>query len=122
MNKYHSEAAPNSEYFDSENVEIRRLDSFRKELFEPASSIYLKIDTQGYEENVLNGSSSMLDIVSAMQLEVSLIELYEGQLLFIDILNKMSQYGFKLYHVIPGFMNPDNGQLLQTDCIFIKDS
>lgn len=44
--------------------------------------MYLKIDTQGYEEKVLNGAEELLSKVKVIQTELSLMPLYKGKILF----------------------------------------
>ena len=38
---------------------IKKLDGLN-EIFKNYNNIYLKIDTQGYEENILNGAKSLI--------------------------------------------------------------
>lgn len=122
MDKRHVEAAPNSAYIGTELVRLTTLDNASKKLFcADDDQIYLKIDTQGYEESVLNGAKDLLPKVKLVQLEISLVPLYEGQLLFIDMINKMKNLGFSVFSIIPGFKDPRTGQLLQCDCIFLND-
>ncbi len=120
MQDRHVEAAPGSAYVGAETVAIKRLDSIAKEYFNAGNSIYLKVDTQGYEESVLDGATDLLQVIKAVQLEVSLVPLYEGQLLFVEMVTKMDGLGFDLFSILPGFKDPATGQLLQTDCIFLK--
>ena len=47
---------------EKEMVEVRTLNSFEAEL-EPYKNIFLKIDVQGFEENVLTGASNILSKV-----------------------------------------------------------
>jgi len=62
--------------FKSEiQVPITRLDSEGIE----GSNIYLKIDTQGSEFNVLQGSLNLLPHISVIEFESSLAELYDGE-------------------------------------------
>ena len=97
------------------------MDNISKPFFADDDQIYLKIDTQGYEESVLNGAKDLLPKVKLVQLEISLVPLYEGQILFIDMINKMKGLGFSVFSIIPGFKDPLTGQLLQCDCIFLND-
>ncbi len=49
------------------------------------AAIYLKIDTQGYESEVLKGAERALAQIDTVELEMSLVPLYKGQLLFCDL-------------------------------------
>jgi len=63
---------------------MRRLDSLAPRYMQPESISFLKIDTQGYEDRVMIGASESLERIVGLQLELSLVPLYEGQLLFND--------------------------------------
>ena len=58
----------------------------------------LKIDTQGYDLNVLKGASRLLGEhrVKAVLLEVNFIPMYEGQPTFVDIHAFLSSLGYQL--------------------------
>ena len=53
-------------------------------------STLLKIDTQGYEASVLSGAQPLLDSISAVQLEISFVELYAGQELFQQVIEELN--------------------------------
>lgn len=55
------------------------------EYLEDARRVLPKIDTQGYEDRVLTGAQGMLQIVGAIQTELSLVPLYSGQPLFDEM-------------------------------------
>ena len=78
----HSDAAPHSQYVGTEPVALRRLDGLVGDVLPQARSSLLKIDTQGFEAAVLAGAPQTLAAASAVQLELSLVPLYEGQALY----------------------------------------
>ena len=116
----HLFAAPHSQIIGKQDVELVTLDSEIKRWKEVKGSIFLKIDTQGYEEEVLAGAALTLQIVEVVQIELSLVELYHGQKLYSYFLEFFTKRDFQLFDVIPGFFNPQTGQLLQLDVIFVK--
>jgi FkbM family methyltransferase len=118
MLERHVEAAPNSRYLTEVEVEIRPLDSFMHELDIGSHRTHLKLDVQGYEMGVLQGARSSLEHVQLLELELSLVPLYEGQPLFRDVLTRLEQLGFELVSLAPGFADPRTGHLLQFDAIF----
>ena len=116
----HLSAAPDSGSIGSHRAQVITLDSLLQ-VWEPhRGKIYLKIDTQGFEQEVLNGATSTLDCVAAVQLELSLIELYKGQALYDYFFSFFKTQGFVLHHLIPGFIDPQSGQLLQFDAVFFR--
>lgn len=80
----------------------------------------MKIDTQGYEAAVLDGAGDALREFAAVQLELSLVELYEGQVLFYDLDARLRDSGFALFSVEPGFCDPATGRMLQFDGLFTR--
>lgn len=116
----HLRSAPQSKYIATERVLVHRLDSVDHPTISEARKMYLKIDTQGFEVPVLAGSKGLMSRVRGLQLEMSLVPLYEGQILFRDILDLVSKEGFELMNVIPGFSDCTTGRLLQMDGIFFR--
>lgn len=126
MLERHRNAAPDSAYVSTVAVQQRRLDDVlgdEVKLTEGAP-IHLKIDVQGYEMHVLNGASDLLsspDLVS-LQLELSLVNLYEGGMLWSDGLEFARQLGMRPVKFMPGFADPVSGEGLQFDGVFVRDS
>ncbi len=114
----HVQSAPDSKYVKKEVIEIRSLDAIFSDIAEPDGRIYMKIDTQGFENRVLKGASSSLAGIDMIQMEMSLVPMYKGELLFNDLCTIVSEKGYSLVAVEPVFSNPDTGQLLQLDGIF----
>lgn len=81
-------------------------------------NIFMKVDTQGFENEVLLGTGHYLNNIKAIQIELSLTKLYSGQKLFDDIYTLLVENGFYLSDVSPGFMDETTGEMLQFDGIF----
>ena len=117
----HVNAAPDSAYIGSETVKLSRLDTIAQEYIKKdATSIFLKIDVQGFEKQVIEGATQILPQIQGIQVELSLVPLYQGQLLFKEMLDFLEELGYELHAVIPGFTDPKTGRLLQMDGIFFK--
>lgn len=116
----HRVAAPQSEYVSRELVPMKRLDSISAQYLTGRSSGLLKIDTQGYELEVLSGADSVLHQFIAIQVELSLVPLYDNQSTFAEICAYLSERGFQLKYIIPGFRDPGTHELLQVDGIFVR--
>ena len=115
----HIEAAPDARYVGTETVTQRRLDDVVPDYLRPGDRTFLKIDVQGYEGSVLGGAPNLLDQVIGVQLEMSLTPLYEGGLLFREALDFLTDRGFELESIEPGFSN-SAGRLLQVDGTFFR--
>ena len=82
-------------------------------------ALFLKVDTQGYELEVLRGAEGLLPRISAMQLELSLIPLYEGAPVMTDVLRYLESHGYELFQLVPGLRDERNGRLLQAEGFFL---
>jgi FkbM family methyltransferase len=120
MAEAHSKAASSSSYINKINVQLRKLDTVSETYSNLAKKYFIKIDTQGYEWQVLDGASEILKNAIGVQVELSLVQLYEGQKLWIDIIQRLETAGFYLWKLQPGFTDPGDGRLLQCDGIFIR--
>lgn len=61
----------------------------------------LVLDVQGYELRVLNGLGTMIDQIERAFVEVSFVELYEGQPLAPEIMNWFFDRGFESHEHYP---------------------
>jgi FkbM family methyltransferase len=119
MNEEHKSAERKSIYTGSEETQIFRLDSVYKNLGSGYID-FLKIDTQGFEWEILIGAEETLNKVAGILVETSFVELYSGQKLWLEVIGYLELKGFLLWSLNPGFMDACTGKLLQADAIFIK--
>ena len=118
--KMHIDAKQSATMIDKENVKIIKLDTIAKTLNSKSKNILLKLDTQGYEGQILEGAKEFLKEVDIVFCEMSICEVYKGQSLFKDIIAMLEKYDFKIASLENGFFNNKSKQLLQIDGIFIK--
>lgn len=122
MLKSHQDAFPPANYIGTEQVPIHRLDGLTPKVVGPNSVVFLKIDVQGFEKQVIAGAQSTIsDHVVGMQLELSFIPLYEGGMLIREALDVVYSLGFTLTGLLPGFADPRTGRMLQADGIFFRE-
>jgi len=114
----HLEYSPQSKYVGQEEITVRTLDSILNRYMEPGEKVYLKIDTQGYEKKVIEGASKSLKSITGIQMEMSLVPLYEGETLLADMVNFIAKKGYKLMSLEP--IANESDQLLQVDSIFFR--
>jgi FkbM family methyltransferase len=118
MLELHATAAPASAYIKDEQVMLTTLDIVHATYSQLGSNLFLKLDTQGYEWQVLNGASrTLLDTVGIL-CELSVEPLYEGQYLWRDIIDRLEKSGFHLWALQQGFADPISARILQMDGIF----
>jgi len=119
MTDAHRTSAPGSGYITTETVPLTTVRDLVAEHSMVPERTMLKIDTQGYEGEVLAGAGDLLDRFGAIQLELSFVELYTGQQLFDELYGRMRERGFRLHIIEPGFSD-DTGRLLQCDGLFVR--
>ena len=112
--------APGSRYVAEERAPIHRLDTLAPALLRGSRAPVLKIDVQGFEEQVLAGAHETLPRLAGLQLELSLVRLYDGQALFSQLLRDVEARGFDLYHLCPAFVDVRDGRWLQADAVFFR--
>lgn len=116
----HTAAAPGSDIIGAELITVLTLDSIFDSVTRENDRILLKIDTQGYEKEVLLGALHSLPLITAVQIELSMTPLYEPYEPYEYFLDFFAENGFILWDLIPGFRDPSTGRLLQFDGIFVK--
>lgn len=114
----HTESAPSSRYVRTEKAPVIRLDDC--DLFDRDVPTFLKIDTQGFEQHVLDGAPETLKKVRGVQMEMSLAPLYDGQADFLALMSQMKALGFDVWSINPGFADAKTGRLLQADATFFR--
>lgn len=117
----HVNAAPESEYIGSEKTKVFKLDTIGDKYAGDAENIFVKIDTQGFEEKILNGASHFIGRAKGLLVETSLVPLYAGQALFPQIFERVTKSGFSLFGVQPAFINKETGRMLQVDAVFFRE-
>lgn len=120
MKARHTEAAPESAYTGKEKVRIHKIDTIINQYSGNLNETFLKIDTQGYGRRVLLGAEQSLKEIKGIQIELSLVELYDGETLFREMINFVLDQGFTICSLKPGFFDKSTGQLLQADVIFYR--
>lgn len=120
MLELHAKAAPDSRYGNSEQVRLAPLDALSLDYLRDDSVAFLKVDTQGYESEVLNGATRTLARAVGLQLEMSLVPLYQGQALMPGLIERVNSLGFDLWGISPTFAHGDTGRMLQVDATFFR--
>ena len=121
MKSTHKESAPDSQYVSREDVKLITLDSIFNNYVMDNDEVLIKIDVQGYEEQVLIGAIDSIKKVRAVKLECSLVSLYEGDKTYEFYFDWLKKLGFVLFDLEAGHAHPVTGRLLQFDALFIRD-
>ena len=116
----HTAAYPDAAYVGSEIVTIRRLDEIYATYSTMDARTFLKLDVQGYEKRVLLGAEASLPHITGVQVELSLVPLYESEPSFLDLITYLQAHGLTLMSLQPVINDPVTGQLLQVDGLFFR--
>jgi FkbM family methyltransferase len=116
----HFASAPLVTYAGTETVDVSTLDELAGEGLFPQGRTWLKLDVQGYELHVLEGARHTLPRIHALELELSLVGLYDGQPLFDQLLRFVQEAGFRTVDVAPEFVDPRTGRMLQVNLLAIR--
>lgn len=98
--------------------QTERLDSLLED--EQLSNALLKLDVQGAELDVIEGATGILDSVSVIYIECSLIEYNDGAPLVEDVVNDLRERGFIPYSI--GNKHHRGNQIIQIDILFVDDN
>lgn len=120
--RFGSDAFANETRVDhSESVRICRLDSILSQVVPAgAARIFLKLDTQGWDVEVLQGACGCLDRIVALQLEVSARPIYEGMPTYLDALGYATSLGFQLTDAVPVVRDRRN-RVIEFDCVLVRE-
>lgn len=103
----------------AEAVAVERLD----EILPPwdPSSVLLKVDTQGHDLQVLAGSSGILHLVPAVQIEVQTEPTYEAGADYLEVLAALHAQTYDLLGLWPVTRRRRGGlALLTMDALFVR--
>ena len=99
-------------------IEVKTIDSILKEIgsFE---SILIKIDVDGIELKVLEGSISLLQKECVIVIEATLGDQYPR---FNILVEYLSNFGYKVFDIIDPLYRPRDWHLWQVDLVFIHEN
>ena len=116
-----SDFAVKNQVDHQETVQVRRLDSVIGSLASrrPIHNIYLKMDTQGFDLEVIRGAPETLRTVLALQTEMSLRPIYQGMPSFSDARRELESLGFDISGMFP--VSHDTAlRLIEFDCVMVN--
>ncbi|MDP3425948.1 MAG: FkbM family methyltransferase [Humidesulfovibrio sp.] len=119
MGLIHKELAPKTAGDQVIMVESRSLDDMvaGRDL---EAEIFLKLDVQGYEDQVLRGGKAVLARTALVQVEVSFCELYNGQAGFDAVHGLLREGGLEFRGFKSQLCSPDDGTPLQAHAFYIR--
>jgi FkbM family methyltransferase len=102
-----------------ETVQVKRLDDVIGEVASGSRSIYLKLDTQGYDLEVIKGASATLQSIAALQTEVSVLPIYGRMPDWLTSLRVLKEHGFDVTGLFPVSEDPQL-RVVEFDCVAVN--
>jgi len=119
MENLHKKSFPFSKKSSRKMVSVCSLDNvLAKEKLE--KDIFIKMDTQGYEDKIIKGGIKIIAQAKIILTEVSFQKLYKDQAMFHKIYNDLFKLGFRLGGFRNQIFSPVDGSILQAHAYFLK--
>jgi FkbM family methyltransferase len=105
----------------TERVNVVRLDSIMDAITEGLDEpkIFLKIDTQGYDLEVVEGAAGCIGSILGLQSEIALRPIYEKMPNYLTSLTKLNELGFSITSLVPVSRDSDL-RVIEFDCFLVR--
>lgn len=113
---------PSSRMVASEEAPVCRLASVFEDHARPDDVVFVKVDTQGFERPVVEGADPVMDRIAGWQLEMSIVEIYEGEPDWRAMVDAMAARGYQPHLFIPGYFSRHIARQLQIDGVFFRET
>lgn len=100
-------------------IDVITLNSL-KDKMDLTQDIFLKVDVQGGELDVIAGADEILSSIDAILLEVSFFRFFKDIPIFDEVISDMKERGFTVYDILAGNTRPRDHALGQKDLLFVK--
>jgi FkbM family methyltransferase len=101
----------------TERIKVRTLDEVFSQYASPSDVCMLKLDVQGYEDQVLLGAKSSLARLPLIQMEAAVEGIYQNEPTMFDHVRTLASKNYRLIDIAEAFRD-SCGRLLHTDCMF----
>lgn len=120
MGALHKAAFPFTKRGTVEKISVKKLDTIKG--LDVSLPMLIKIDVQGFEDEVIDGGSKTIGKAQVLIVETSFQTLYKGQPMFDEIYTRLKKLGFSYHGNWYQDNDSRNGSALQADAIFIKSA
>ena len=105
-----------------DTVKVRRLDGLFDQLLNGAGarSIFLKMDTQGWDLEVLRGANACISRIGAVQSELPLKAIYKGMPDFVEVITECNRLGLDITGMFPVSRDTNNLAIVEFDCVMAR--
>jgi len=109
---------------DTQSIQIKKLDDIISALVNNVEkrTIFLKIDTQGYDDRVMLGAANTLKHVIGSQTEVSCKAIYQDTPPVHETLKHLADSGFTIAGIFPISHDKNTLRMIEFDCVLIREA
>lgn len=104
----------------TEVVPMTTLDLLLESRLDEGRAVGVKVDVQGFERDVLEGAERTMRTALFWEMELTPVELYDGQMLMIEALERLRDAGLHLVATENIFGDPATGRSLQFNGLFSR--
>jgi hypothetical protein len=105
----------------TETVRVERLDSIFADCLPAISNprVFLKVDTQGWDREVIRGAEQVVGSIPAIQVEMSVQPIYQGMPDYVEFISYLRGLGYEIATVAPVDRDAQL-RLVEFDCVLIR--
>jgi len=105
-----------------DTVEVRRLGDVFEDVTGGGTKkrVFLKIDTQGLDMQVIEGALPVIDQVVGIQTEIPVRQIYEEMPTFTGVVDRLAQLGFETVGFFPVGRDSSLLRVTEFDCVLIR--
>ena len=96
------------------------LDAVWEEHVGQLDRVLLKLDVQGSEPAVLDGAKGCLEKIRGVQIEMSLRTIYQGEVHYLQMMERIEDLGFQPHLILPGYFSRHERRMWQFDAVFMR--
>ena len=111
---------PGTKFISREQIKLISLNEYLSNDEFRDKKIFVKIDTQGFEKNIILGTEKVKNKIQGFMVELSIVKLYTSEASVNEMIGLLNKLGFELWSIERGFSNKKTGQTLQVDAIFMN--
>ena len=102
-----------------ETVEVARLDADLPEVLADldAPNVFLKLDTQGFDLEVFDGASGVMEMIAGLQAEVAFLSIYADTPRFAEAIARYEAAGFAVTGLFPVKRDRETLRMIEMDCV-----
>jgi len=105
-----------------QDIQVKKLDDIINKLINNLNKkkVFLKIDTQGYDNQVIRGALETLKHVQILQTEISCKGIYKDTPSVTERLDELFGIGFNIVGIFPISRDKNTMEILEFDCLLIR--